>query len=435
MGRTPAASSGLRLQALPAHVIKRMLGFLDDNDDLIAAYRSSRLFGVARELLQRVRVRELANAHALVAVSGPNPINLLSAFVDEDGAVHTCGDRNFFAPNRGDYPPLLADSLVPALVGSLSHVRVRCVAAGNFHLLALSEDGAVHACGSNRSGELGLGDRLAREHFVQLVAPGGEPVVCVAAGRECSVALSADGTAYGWGDARTMFGHSALVPRLIDELKGVRLGGAATGSSHALFLSTCGDVYSCGLGTFGQLGHGDTLKECRPRRINALMGVRAVHVNVSPLHSLVVDAAGAVYSFGYGLCGCLGHGDANDQLVPKRIEALSNVHAVRASASNGRSAVVSADGGVHRFGQWCVESTRTLHLPERVSALQDKRVISCSLGDSHVLFVTEDGCVYSCGEYSGALGHDLKTEFHHPERLLWPTRVNDLPLLWRASHY
>jgi len=33
---------------------------------------------------------------------------------------------------------------------------------------------------------------------------------------------------------------------------------------------------------------------------------------------------GAVYTWGGGKYGQLGHGDANDQLVPKRVEALQD---------------------------------------------------------------------------------------------------------------
>ena len=42
-------------------------------------------------------------------------------------------------------------------------------------------------------------------------------------------------------------------------------------------------------------------------------------------HSLVLTADGDVYSFGYGARGQLGHGDTSDQLVPKKIQGLSDV--------------------------------------------------------------------------------------------------------------
>lgn len=64
--------------------------------------------------------------------------------------------------------------------------------------------------------------------------------------------------------------------------------------------------------------------------------------------------SGAVFSFGCGEGGCLGHGDMKDQILPKRIEALGGVYVatvaevwqrgwrdnVRAAKSNGANGQV-----------------------------------------------------------------------------------------------
>ena len=59
-----------------------------------------------------------------------------------------------------------------------------------------------------------------------------------------------------------------------------------------------------------------------PRVIEALRGVRVVAVAAGCGHSLVLTDGGTVLSFGQGEDGKLGHGDQEDQLVPKVIEAL-----------------------------------------------------------------------------------------------------------------
>lgn len=55
-------------------------------------------------------------------------------------------------------------------------------------------------------------------------------------------------------------------------------------------------------------------------------------VSAGGAHSLVLDRRGAVYSFGYGDVGQLGHGRMEDQLTPKAIEALRGEPVARISA-------------------------------------------------------------------------------------------------------
>ena len=58
-----------------------------------------------------------------------------------------------------------------------------------------------------------------------------------------------------------------------------------------------------------------------PKKIEALAGQRAVAVSAGLNHSLAL-AADAVFTWGQGGCGCLGHGeDLSNQLLPKKIEA------------------------------------------------------------------------------------------------------------------
>ena len=66
----------------------------------------------------------------------------------------------------------------------------------------------------------------------------------------------------------------------------------------------------------GRLGHGDLSHAATPKRIEALRSVRAVAVAAAVHHSLVLSAAGEVYSWGCGGFGQLGHGDRERQSPP-----------------------------------------------------------------------------------------------------------------------
>lgn len=69
-----------------------------------------------------------------------------------------------------------------------------------------------------------------------------------------------------------------------------------------------------------------------------------------PMHSLVVVQRGAVFSFGSGAYGQLGHGDQAGRRVPREVEALSDEHAVAVAAGWNHVLVVMDSGRMFTFG-------------------------------------------------------------------------------------
>ena len=70
-----------------------------------------------------------------------------------------------------------------------------------------------------------------------------------------------------------------------------------------------------------KLGHGDQQNQLLPKKVEALAGQRVVAVSAGAYHSIALIADGAVCSWGKGEGGCLGHGeDLSNQLLPKKIE-------------------------------------------------------------------------------------------------------------------
>ena len=69
------------------------------------------------------------------------------------------------------------------------------------------------------------------------------------------------------------------------------------------------------------LGHGDEQQQLLlPKKVEALAGRRVVTVSAGASHSLARTADGAVWSWGGGVSGKLGHGDEQNQLLPKKVE-------------------------------------------------------------------------------------------------------------------
>ncbi|XP_041419031.1 inhibitor of Bruton tyrosine kinase-like [Xenopus laevis] len=67
---------------------------------------------------------------------------------------------------------------------------------------------------------------------------------------------------------------------------------------HSVFLSQKGQVYTCGHGQGGRLGHGDELTCLVPRLVEGLRGHPCTQVAGAKDHTVVLTEDGYVYTFG-----------------------------------------------------------------------------------------------------------------------------------------
>jgi alpha-tubulin suppressor-like RCC1 family protein len=119
--------------------------------------------------------------------------------------------------------------------------RVTSVSAGDDFTLALTDEGVLLAWGSNRSGQLGLGDRRNRHEPTPVSLPdASDHVTGMWAGARGAVALTGTGHVYTWGE--TSFGQSgrgqaappADAPEHVTLLDGASISGVSGGSFHVV---------------------------------------------------------------------------------------------------------------------------------------------------------------------------------------------------------
>ena len=110
-------------------------------------------------------------------------------------------------------------------------------------------------------------------------------------------------------------------------------------------------VWSWGDGSFGKLGHGDQQNQLLPKKVEAFADRRVVAVSAGPYHSLALTADGAVWSWGDENYGKLGHGDEQEQLLPKKVEAFAGRRVVAVSAGEDHSLAITADDAVFTWGK------------------------------------------------------------------------------------
>eukprot|EP00947_MAST-08B_sp_MAST-8B-sp1_P005299 g5299.t1 len=307
------------------------------------------------------------------------------------------------------------------------------MSAGTCHSLVLAKDGKAYSCGFGSWGRLGHGNG-ERQLVPKLIeALSGMRVCAMSAGSEHSLFLTEDGKVYSCGPGHLgRLGHGnflrQFVPKLIEALSGVRVCAVSAGIGHSLFLTEDGKAYSCGDGKTGKLGHGNTQDQRAPKLIEALSGMRVCAVSAYGDHSLFLTEDGKAYSCGSGSWGKLGHGNEENQRVPKLTEALSGVRVCAASAGSHHSLFLTEDGKVYSCGgngaRGNLGHGNAQHqqlVPKLIEALSGVRVCAMSAGSEHSLFSTEDGKAYSCGNgHLGRLGHG------NTQRQLVPKRIEAL---------
>ncbi|GLC44604.1 hypothetical protein PLESTB_001324500 [Pleodorina starrii] len=219
--------------------------------------------------------------------------------------------------------------------------------------------------------------------------------------------------------------------------------GVSCGSSHSVALLSCDVVASWGRGEDGQLGHGQADECLAPKAINALTDAGIESVVCGAEYTIAVaPSRGQVYSWGWGDFGRLGHGDCNDVFVPRPIEFFSGRPVSRVACGDTHTLVVAADTGElftfgrNQNGQLGLGHTNDCLSPQRVVALQGERVRSVACGSEHSLAATESGAVFAWGwgRY-GNLGDGESQDRYLPTRVvgLEGVRVVSAECGWRHS--
>ena len=170
-------------------------------------------------------------------------------------------------------------------VGSEARTSGKCakVACGRSHTLVLTDLGEIFTFGNGAFGALGHGgeDNLPLPRMVDALSVPGFVVTDIFCGEKHSACIVEGGQALTWGcGLEGQLGHSSneslSIPRKVEHLRGVRVTTIACADSHTAFVTDGGDIYTCGAGRDGKLGHGDSKSYLYPKKIERMAGVKIV---------------------------------------------------------------------------------------------------------------------------------------------------------------
>ena len=282
-------------------------------------------------VLLPVRVRNAANNGALANVVQVEAGDGNQTALLDNGTVMTWGNWH----GQGDIAQKNFPGLVKTPDGSTALGDIVAISAGSSFSLGLSKDGKVYAWGYETSrGTLGSGAVFTTPNPLPNVVKKQDGtdltgIVSISAGYNFSLALSADGSVWAWGDnARGQLGQNTLVSNGVPYALQVKapagqaglfanIAMVSAGGNHALAMDKAGNVYAWGVANNGELGDGANRPagndSSLPRAVVSPQGATAltgaVSIAASYTGSSALMADGKLLMWGSNFRGALGRGD------------------------------------------------------------------------------------------------------------------------------
>ena len=228
-----------------------------------------------------------------------------SVAVDSNGQVWTWGTDAVGQLGDGGSAEFPAEPVVAEHPQLPAGIKIVAVAAGDYHTIALDDQGRVWGWGLNGSGELGVATGVG---YISSVAPvmteGLADIVSIAAGNQFSAALGADGRVSIWGYPYglvlgTAFPATMGTPVHPDGLEGVTVTAISAGDQYMMALDSNGHVWTWGVTTLGRPIV--TQADCVPTMLSIDQGGSPVVIGAIEAGSMTaaaVDLTGQVWTWG-----------------------------------------------------------------------------------------------------------------------------------------
>ncbi|HNZ09306.1 MAG TPA: hypothetical protein PLI88_05250 [Bacillota bacterium] len=360
--------------------------------------------------------------------SGPSIVSMCGGewhtlAIKDDGHVLAAGDNG-----RGQLGiNSFEDSEVPVEVLYISGVTD--IACGDVHSAAIS-NGDLYTWGSDLSGQLGDGGTTDDVPVPTMVtAVPDVEWADVACGGDHTIALTDTHVVYTWGyDGYGQLGrtpseeHPANLPGAVnlDAFLPAIPVAVFAGDSHSLVLMSGGGMVAWGTNYYGELGAGYTATYTSTPVSVLITGVEKV--TAGDFHTLVQKSSGELYTWGYNWQGQLGDGSLTECATPKHVAGYDD--AVDFVAKGDSTFVVKSDGTVWAWGSnsgsylGTGSTSSKVMVPEQVENLAD--IVNVYGGYDYTFAFESDKTMWCWGENgSGQLGDGTFDSKAEPATLSW----------------
>ncbi|KAG2390971.1 PH, RCC1 and FYVE domains-containing protein [Vigna angularis] len=322
------------------------------------------------------------------------------------------------------------DSLFPKALESAVVLDVQNIACGGRHAALVTKQGEIFSWGEESGGRLGHGVDSDVLHPKLIDALSNTNIELVACGEYHTCAVTLSGDLYTWGNGAYnygLLGHgnqvSHWVPKRVNgPLEGIHVSYISCGPWHTAVVTSAGQLFTFGDGTFGALGHGDRKSVSLPREVESLKGLRTVRAACGVWHTAAVVevmvgnssssncSSGKLFTWGDGDKGRLGHGSKEEKLVPTCV-ALIEHNFCQVACGHSLTVALTTSGHVYTMGSPVYGQLGNPQadgkLPIRVEGKLSKSFVEeIACGAYHVAVLTSRTEVYTWGKgANGRLGH------------------------------
>ncbi|XVE85886.1 hypothetical protein DITRI_Ditri17bG0127600 [Diplodiscus trichospermus] len=324
------------------------------------------------------------------------------------------------------------DALLPKALESTVVLDVHNIACGGRHAVLVTKKGEIFSWGEESEGRLGHGVEADVPHPKLIDTLSGMNFESVACGEYHTCAVTASGDLFAWGDGTHnsgLLGHGSEVghwiPKKVSSMEGIHVSYISCGPWHTALVTSGGQLFTFGDGSFGALGHGDHSSTTIPREVETLNGLRTTRVACGVWHSAAVvevvnessdsgspgsSFSAKLFTWGNGHKGQLGLGDKEPRLVPECVASMSD-NICQVACGNNLTVALTTSGRVYTMGNSAYgqlgSPTAEGKVPTQVEGkIADSFVEEIACGSYHVAVLTSKAEVYTWGKgINGQLGH------------------------------
>ncbi|KAK9119309.1 hypothetical protein Scep_017402 [Stephania cephalantha] len=333
------------------------------------------------------------------------------------------------------------DAHFPKALESTMVLDVNNIACGARHAVLVTKQGEIFSWGEESGGRLGHGVEADVSHPKLIETLNGLNVVQVACGEYHTCAVTLSGDLYTWGDGvhnSGLLGNrsevSTWIPKKVGgQIEGLQVLSVSCGPWHTAAVTSAGQLFTFGDGTFGALGHGDRASSNMPREVESLKGSRTVRVACGVWHTAAIvdelsensstsnSSSGKLFTWGDGDNNRLGHGDEETRLVPACVASLDDLSFCQIACGNDITVALTTTGQVYTMGSTAYGQLGNPEADGKVPTCVNKKISSSfveeiACGSFHVAVLTSKAEVYTWGKgANGRLGHGDNDDRHTPK--------------------